>query len=156
MEPQSVIAIEKERQALRLLAAGRLSQRRIAQVVGIARGTVATLKRIGHERPRGQTNMLLVPRPPGPIEQCPGCGRLIEMPCLACQAEGHREMRPARKSPAAPAQEADLRPDLDEDLSISGLLARRQSGESQRSLKRWLEERAAHSGQGVAPAQAAG
>ena len=47
-------------------------------------------------------------------------------------------------------------PDLDEDLSISGLLAGRQSGESQRSLKRWLEERAAHSGQGIAPAQASG
>ncbi len=35
-------------------------------------------------------------------------------------------------------------PDLDEDLSVSGLLAGRRSGESQRSLKRWLEERAAH------------
>jgi hypothetical protein len=33
-------------------------------------------------------------------------------------------------------------PDLDEDLSISGLLAGRRSGESQQSLKRWLEERA--------------
>jgi hypothetical protein len=36
-------------------------------------------------------------------------------------------------------------PDLDEDLSIAGLLAGRRSGESQRSLKRWLEERAAQS-----------
>jgi hypothetical protein len=33
-------------------------------------------------------------------------------------------------------------PDLDEDLSIAGLLAGRRSGESQKSLKRWLEERA--------------
>lgn len=33
-------------------------------------------------------------------------------------------------------------PDLDEDLSVAGLLAGRPSGESQRSLKRWLEERA--------------
>jgi hypothetical protein len=32
-------------------------------------------------------------------------------------------------------------PDLDEDLSISGILAGRRSGESQESLKRWLEER---------------
>jgi len=32
-------------------------------------------------------------------------------------------------------------PDLDEDLSVSGLLAGRRSGESQRSLKRWLGER---------------
>ena len=33
-------------------------------------------------------------------------------------------------------------PDLDEDLGVSGLLAGRRSGETQRSLKRWLEGRA--------------
>lgn len=32
-------------------------------------------------------------------------------------------------------------PDLDEDISVEGLLAGRPSGESQRSLKRWLEQR---------------
>jgi hypothetical protein len=32
-------------------------------------------------------------------------------------------------------------PDLDEDLSVAGLLAGRRSGESQKSLARWLEER---------------
>ncbi|HEX2202324.1 MAG TPA: DUF2442 domain-containing protein [Longimicrobium sp.] len=32
-------------------------------------------------------------------------------------------------------------PDLDEDLSVEGLLAGRPSGESQQSLKRWLEGR---------------
>lgn len=30
-------------------------------------------------------------------------------------------------------------PDLDEDLSVEGLLAGRASGESQRSFKRWLQ-----------------
>ena len=34
-------------------------------------------------------------------------------------------------------------PDLDEDLSVAGLLAGRRSGESQQSLTRWLEERRA-------------
>jgi hypothetical protein len=33
-------------------------------------------------------------------------------------------------------------PDLDEDIGVEGLLAGRRSGESQRSFKRWLEERA--------------
>ena len=33
-------------------------------------------------------------------------------------------------------------PELDEDLSIEGLLLGRESSESQRSLKRWLDERA--------------
>lgn len=32
-------------------------------------------------------------------------------------------------------------PELDEDISVEGLLAGRPSGESQRSLKRWLEAR---------------
>jgi hypothetical protein len=45
-------------------------------------------------------------------------------------------------------------PDLDEDLSIPGLLAGRRSGESQRSLKRWLEGRSAHSAQGFSPSPA--
>jgi Protein of unknown function (DUF2442) len=32
-------------------------------------------------------------------------------------------------------------PDLDEDISIEGLLSGRRSGESQRSLRKWLENR---------------
>jgi len=32
-------------------------------------------------------------------------------------------------------------PDLDEDISIEGLLAGRRSGETQSSLRRWLENR---------------
>ena len=38
-------------------------------------------------------------------------------------------------------------PDLDEDISIEALLAGRKSGESQRSLKQWLE--AKQTGQGL-------
>jgi len=33
-------------------------------------------------------------------------------------------------------------PNLDEDLSVEGLLLGRPSGESQRSFRRWLDERA--------------
>lgn len=32
-------------------------------------------------------------------------------------------------------------PDLDEDISVEGLLAGRRSGESQTSLRRWLQTR---------------
>jgi hypothetical protein len=34
-------------------------------------------------------------------------------------------------------------PDLDEDISVEGLLAGRRSGESSSSLRRWLESRKA-------------
>jgi len=32
-------------------------------------------------------------------------------------------------------------PDVDEDLSIAGILAGRRSGESKQSLKKWLDQR---------------
>jgi len=32
-------------------------------------------------------------------------------------------------------------PDLDEDISVEGIIAGRRSGESQRSLQRWIEGR---------------
>lgn len=32
-------------------------------------------------------------------------------------------------------------PDLDEDLTVTGIVAGKRSGESQNSLKRWLEQR---------------
>jgi hypothetical protein len=35
-------------------------------------------------------------------------------------------------------------PDLDEDISVEGMLLGRPSGESQKSLQRWLDSRAAH------------
>lgn len=35
-------------------------------------------------------------------------------------------------------------PDLDEDLSVAGILAGRRSGESQQSFKRWLSNRTEH------------
>jgi len=38
-------------------------------------------------------------------------------------------------------------PDLDEDLSVLGILAGRRSGESQQSLKKWLAQRTASSKQ---------
>ena len=40
-------------------------------------------------------------------------------------------------------------PDLDEDLSISGILVGRKSGESQQSLKKWLDGRAKSGSQSV-------
>ncbi len=54
---------------------------------------------------------------------------------------------------ATPDERADWRligegegfhwPSLDEDISVAGLLAGKPSGESQRSLKQWIEARAA-------------
>ena len=42
-------------------------------------------------------------------------------------------------------------PDIDEDISIEGLLAGRPSGESQASFKKWLEGRSARLGRRPSP-----
>ena len=42
-------------------------------------------------------------------------------------------------------------PDLDEDVSVEGLLAGRASGESQRSFERWLEVKRTGGGANDAP-----
>jgi hypothetical protein len=40
-------------------------------------------------------------------------------------------------------------PDLDEDISVEGLLEGRSSGESQQSLKKWLARRSSHHAGGL-------
>jgi len=59
----------------------------------------------------------------------------------------------ARLAHGTPAERANWRligegegihwPDVDEDISVEGLLAGRRSGETQASLRRWLESRRA-------------
>ena len=68
-------------------------------------------------------------------------GRSISVPLAWCPRLAH----------AAPAERRNWRligggqgvhwPDLDEDISVEGLLAGRPSGESQRSFRRWLATR---------------
>jgi len=45
-------------------------------------------------------------------------------------------------------------PDLDEDISVEGLLAGRPSGESQKSLERWLQSRGPRANTRMQPARA--
>lgn len=68
-------------------------------------------------------------------------GRTVSVPLLWFPRLAH----------GSPAERANWRligrgegihwPDLDEDIGVAGLLAGKPSGESQRSLKRWLESR---------------
>ena len=74
-------------------------------------------------------------------------------------ADGRRIMAPLAWYPrllhASPAERRNWRllgdgyaiewPDLDEHIGVEGLLAGRPSGESQKSLDRWLSGRRAHS-----------
>lgn len=71
----------------RLLSEGRLSQRAIARRTGISRGTVAAIasgRRPDYEARRRAAGIEYTP-PRGKPVRCPGCGALVQMPCLACQ-----------------------------------------------------------------------
>ena len=73
----------------RLLKSGRWSQRKIARMLGVSRGTVSAVAR---GRRKAETNRELksiessgfIP-PKGVPRRCSRCGALTKMPCLSCQ-----------------------------------------------------------------------
>ena len=81
-----------------LLAAGRLSQRRIAEGVGVSRGTVNAIAR--GKRPDYVARRVLSGNdftPPGgrPV-RCPGCGGMVQAPCLLCHVRAIKQRRRLR------------------------------------------------------------
>ena len=70
-----------------LLAEGALSQRRIAQRLGVSRGTVNAIARGRRpdydSRRRGPAADGFM-APGGLPQRCPGCGGMVQMPCLLC------------------------------------------------------------------------
>lgn len=70
-----------------LLAEGRHSQRQIAQITGVSRGTVhalATGKRRDPPEAKPGGSHADEP-PPGAVQRCNGCGALVQTPCLLCR-----------------------------------------------------------------------
>lgn len=76
-----------------LLIEGGLSQRKIAQRVGVSRGTVHAIARgrrpdyAARRRPLGH---VFVP-PSGKPQRRPTCGGMVQMPCLLCQVRTIKE-----------------------------------------------------------------
>jgi len=85
MIPPAVVAEVRS-----LLAEGRLSQRQIARRTGVSRGTVGAIA--SGRRHRGQPPRDTPPGgyPQGKPVRCPGCGALVQMPCLACWLRNRR------------------------------------------------------------------
>ncbi len=68
---------------LRLLAESSLSQRRIAEITNVSRGTVNAVargKRRAHRCPWPDWE-----EPTGPLERCSKCGAMATTPCHACR-----------------------------------------------------------------------
>ena len=95
-----MIAQAKINEIERLLAAGALSQRKIAKLVGTSRsvvGAIAAGTRPDYEARRREREENF-PEPLGPLGRCPGCGGMVYNPCRLCRLRlfKDRELRLAR------------------------------------------------------------
>ena len=81
-----MLAPARVKEAERLLAEGRLSQRKIARAIGISRATIGAIaagRRPDYEaRERARASEL---EPWGPLARCPGCGGMVYSPCRLCR-----------------------------------------------------------------------
>ena len=97
----------------RLLAETKLCQRKIAQLVGVSRGTVGSIasgRRPDYEGlPRDEDE---IDEPAGPPARCPGCGGMVYMPCRLCRVQ---QAAPRKRRPA----QADRLRHKDESLNLT-------------------------------------
>jgi DNA-binding XRE family transcriptional regulator len=89
-----MLAMAKVKEAERLLLEGRLSQRKIAAIVGISRATVSAIAR--GRRPDYEARLAARAselEPLGPIVRCGGCGGRVYSPCRACRVRADQDRR---------------------------------------------------------------
>jgi hypothetical protein len=92
-----------------LLDSKTYSQRRIAAMLGVSRGTVGT---IAAGRRRDATPEPLCVEPPSAPSRCPGCGGMVYAPCLLCQLREASPRATARRPAVFHGTHAlDLRPE---------------------------------------------
>ena len=83
-----MLAHETVEEVRRLLAQTPLSQRQIARLVHVSRGTVHAIAR-GKRRDRPDClQCKMLPHPRGPLRRCRSCGARVRVPCLACSVRG--------------------------------------------------------------------
>jgi len=100
----------------RLLTEERLSQRKVARITGISRGTIGRIA--SGKRPdypeRSQADEW--PEPSGPPERCPTCGGMVYMPCRLCALRGQLA-GPIKPHPMGGTEsDGDLKVDLPPEL----------------------------------------
>ena len=96
-----MIAECKVQEIERLLCEHRFSQRQIARRTGVSRATIAAIadgtrpdyeaRRRLHQLRRAEEEST------GPVERCPGCGGMTQMPCRLCRM---RRLRAEREEAA--------------------------------------------------------
>jgi len=130
---------------MRLLDEG-MSQRKIARVTGISRGTIGRI----HSGERGETCPARLSRrqpdeyvPNGEIEKCPTCGHRVVHPCLACIVRNRLEGKEPRQAAEDEATEGslilglELLPEMLRDYAAMQKLAKRRHEIAGRQGKNW-------------------
>ena len=80
-----MLALEKVEKTRRLLNETNLSQRKIAKLLGVSRGTVSAIasgRRPDYEARRQA--QAVFDEPLGPVVRCPECGGKVYAPCRLC------------------------------------------------------------------------
>jgi transcriptional regulator with XRE-family HTH domain len=84
-----MIAAHLVEQIEQLLAEGKLSQRKIARLTGVSRGTIGAIAS-GRRQARPRRISLWEDElevPDTPPQRCPGCGGMVYMPCRLCRTQ---------------------------------------------------------------------
>jgi IS30 family transposase len=85
----------------RMLAERRLSQRKIAERLGVSRGTVNAVARGRRQnyRVHRQPRESGFQPPSGRYTRCPSCGGMVQKPCLLCYVRLRMSPRIPRRPP---------------------------------------------------------
>lgn len=94
-----MIPLQLVNEVRRLLATG-MSQRKVAAMTGVSRGTVAEIRagsrpdchhrRAGRVATDGTADT-------GSVARCSGCGGMVHLPCRLCRTRALKEMEQARR-----------------------------------------------------------
>lgn len=96
----------------RLLVDQKLSQRKVARLTGVSRGTIGRIA--SGQRPDDLTVHAVPewPEPSGPPQRCPSCGGMVDMPCRLCFLRRRMTGRLRRPVIAATTSDTGLELDL--------------------------------------------
>jgi transcriptional regulator with XRE-family HTH domain len=105
-----MIAPSLVREIKGLLAERAYSQRKIARITGVSRGTVGAIAS-GKRRDYEVVESDFETEPAGPVgppERCPGCGGFVNMPCRLCRVRSLMAKSRVARPPARPHEPLEL------------------------------------------------
>lgn len=129
-----MIAPSVVREIRGLLADGAYSQRKIARITGVSRGTVGAIargKRRDYEAVESDQDVEPA-GPVGPPERCPGCGGFVTMPCRLCRTRRLVAESRVARPPARPNESLELKLTGDQRLRYEEVHKRRMRTVSHR------------------------